>query len=496
MNRAIRLTAVALLGLLALLDAAVTGAAVVLDRAPAPAALSAQRVFEASRPAIALVQTDLAIHTSIQRLGWKAGSYDLLIARLQALIDQGKVAYSKPAVEAAAAQLIADDPGAYLGPSGVTDLEELDETASGTGFFYREDGYLLTATHVVAPTLQELRSQVVGSLDYDLERRYVDTQLSNAGFSLSAPQLDRVTAWYLDYFKTNVQVASVDTKIHVGIGASVQAGDRLVTSGMRAAVIAHDPTLPQSDVAVLRVDVNHVAALAIAPAEPKIGSGAYVVGYPRDFFLGQDTQREADVKLTLTTGHVVHRMPMQGWTAYATDAAITHGNSGGPVLDAEGRVIGIASFNYSATDGGPAEHFFVPSTAFASAIAAAGARPDPGKLTGAYYQALGAEDRAYYRVALAGFSQLVAASAADPYARDDQSAAQAAVLAGRDRTPPNLLSYLPAAGASAGVGALLAISIWAALTLRRRPRPALLPAAPEAETKRADLPALAPTPAS
>ncbi len=496
MNRALRFTAVALLGLLALLDAAVTGAAFVLDRAPAPAPLSAQRVFEASRPAIALVQTDLAIHTSIQRLGWKPGADNLLIARLQALVDQGQLARTRSAVDAAAAQLIADDPGAYLGPSGVADSGELDETASGTGFFYREDGYLLTATHVVAPTTAELRSQVLDSLDYDLERRYVDAQLNNAGFSLSAAQLDRVTDWYLNYFKTNLRVASVDTRIHVGIGASVQAGDRLVTSGMRAAVIAHDPTLPQTDVAVLRVDVNHVPALAIAPAEPKIGSAAYAVGYPRDFFLGQDTQREADVKLTLTTGHVVHRMPMQSWTAYATDAAITHGNSGGPVLDAQGRVIGIASFNYSAADGAPAEHFFVPSTAFASALAAAGARPDPGKLTAAYYQALAAQDQAHYRVALAGFSQLAAASTADPYAKDDQAAAQAAILAGRDRTAPDLMSYLPAAGASAGAGALLAIGLWVALTLRRRPRLAPVQAAHEAEARSADLPALAPTPAS
>ncbi len=81
-------------------------------------------------------------------------------------------------------------------------------------------------------------------------------------------------------------------------------------------------------------------------SELKVGQLVWVLGYPESDGGG----------LTLSQGNV------QGWTGIdgatgrdyiKTDASITHGNSGGPVVDDDGRLVGIATaFRSTATDAG------------------------------------------------------------------------------------------------------------------------------------------------
>jgi S1-C subfamily serine protease len=96
-----------------------------------------------------------------------------------------------------------------------------------------------------------------------------------------------------------------------------------------------------TDLAVLKVDA-HARALTPLPLgnsdEVRVGDPVYAIGNP--FGLTR----------TLTTG-VVSAVQRQIFapngvpidSAIQTDAAINHGNSGGPLIDASGRVIGVTS---------------------------------------------------------------------------------------------------------------------------------------------------------
>jgi S1-C subfamily serine protease len=93
-----------------------------------------------------------------------------------------------------------------------------------------------------------------------------------------------------------------------------------------------------SDLALLRVPGSPpVAPLRLAPADPAIGSLALAIGNPFGEFPG-----------SVSVGHVsaLHRrVPAPGGGMIAgmiqTDAALNPGNSGGPLLDSSGRVIGV-----------------------------------------------------------------------------------------------------------------------------------------------------------
>ncbi len=115
---------------------------------------------------------------------------------------------------------------------------------------------------------------------------------------------------------------------------------------------------PDKDLAVLKIDApkNILRGLRIGTSNDlQVGQSVFAIGNP--FGLDQ----------TLTTGVIsglgreiesVNRRPIQG--VIQTDAAINPGNSGGPLLDSEGRLIGVNTAIYSPSGAYAGIGFAVP----------------------------------------------------------------------------------------------------------------------------------------
>src|SRR5215210_2396835 len=75
---------------------------------------------------------------------------------------------------------------------------------------------------------------------------------------------------------------------------------------------------------------------------------------------------ESISEASLTRGLVSAKKNMKdGWEVLQTDASITHGNSGGPVMNEYGEVIGLATFgsiDYQRQAEVQGMNFIVPST--------------------------------------------------------------------------------------------------------------------------------------
>jgi putative serine protease PepD len=146
------------------------------------------------------------------------------------------------------------------------------------------------------------------------------------------------------------------TNQHVISGASSVRVKFSDGSTYKATVVGADPS---TDVAVLHVDApsSKLQPLTLADSSRvAVGDGVVAIGNP----FGLDG--------TVTSGIVsaVGReiaapddTPIEG--AIQTDAAINHGNSGGPLLDLQGKVIGITSQIQSEGGGNDGVGFAVPS---------------------------------------------------------------------------------------------------------------------------------------
>jgi serine protease Do len=474
MGRLIKLSALTLLALVALANGALL-AGIWLTQDPAPRPLTGERIFNASRPAVMLIQANYQVTVSLPEVTVPQASKNRIEQQLLAMVRAGRLPLQEAAIEQAAINLMLDNPDAYVVPGPTRATDEVGIVATGSGFFVTEDGYLVTAAHVVSTSKEDIRGQII-----EIEKepgRLTDsrTELQKAirrdtGLTLNNNQLDKLLAWEGRWLAKYVTVDKIDARYYLASGL-VEAGQQLTTAGTRLSLVTSEPVSPGRDVAVMKADVTSVPALALAASSPGSDAATYVVGYPRRGFLGEDVAMDATVDATLSTGKVRSELTMDGgWTAIGTTAQLTHGNSGGPVLDRQGRVLGMASFVNTDTEATPAseEGFFVPAAVIRETLVKASVKPAGGTLTGLYYQALSQGDFHHYKHELAILSQVQSRSAWHAYVKDAVSTTQSAVLSGKDQTPPELGVYVPASLAALAAVTVIAITTMIGLGLRRR----------------------------
>lgn len=112
--------------------------------------------------------------------------------------------------------------------------------------------------------------------------------------------------------------------------------------------------LPATDMALLKIDPEHLlygyAPLELANRDMvSTGEDVYAIGFPAGDISDFASSYYTD---TTTTKGIVSKVTSWGGTGvYQTDAALNPGNSGGPLLNARGQVIGINTFKMLDVDG-------------------------------------------------------------------------------------------------------------------------------------------------
>jgi serine protease Do len=113
-------------------------------------------------------------------------------------------------------------------------------------------------------------------------------------------------------------------------------------------------TDPQTDLALIKIDAENLSALPLGDSDSlRVGDDVIAVGNP--FGLGGTVTRG----IVSAMARDINAGPYVDFIQ--TDAAINRGNSGGPLLNLEGEVIGVNSAIYSPNGGSVGVGFAVPS---------------------------------------------------------------------------------------------------------------------------------------
>jgi putative serine protease PepD len=159
-------------------------------------------------------------------------------------------------------------------------------------------------------------------------------------------------------YDTKGDIVTNDHVISGSSSVSVKLSDG---STYKATVVGTDPS---TDLAVLHIDApaSKLVPLALADSSKvSIGDGVVAIGNP----FGLDGSVTSGIVSALNREIVApDDTPIEG--AIQTDAAINHGNSGGPLLNLQGQVIGVTSQIQSDSGGNDGVGFAVPSNTVSS----------------------------------------------------------------------------------------------------------------------------------
>jgi serine protease Do len=150
------------------------------------------------------------------------------------------------------------------------------------------------------------------------------------------------------------------TNHHVVDGANevfVRLNDR---RELPATIVGSDP---QSDIALLKIEGSNLPTLRTGNSRTlKPGQWVIAIGSPFGF------EHSVTAGIVSATGRSSYDPSQQYVPFIQTDVAINRGNSGGPLLDVEGRVIGVNSQIFSNTGGFMGVSFAIPIEVAMSAV--------------------------------------------------------------------------------------------------------------------------------
>ncbi len=220
----------------------------------------------------------------------------------------------------------------------------------GSGAIIHPDGWIVTNGHVVQPYQEGADSAFAGEL------------LENAVASACAPELEglpgparaqRIRA--LAATSENRRGLNVERslEVHLSNGKAYPAEVKFYSPPAYAIVgtttdaSGNERKEHGRDVAILKIEDKELPVVRLArhSTDLHLGQALFVIGFPGVVVSHELLSRSTQYEPSITTGRVSgFKQDIGGQRVIQTDAAIIQGNSGGPVFDDRGLVIGAATF--------------------------------------------------------------------------------------------------------------------------------------------------------
>jgi len=254
----------------------------------------------------------------------------------------------------------------------------------GSGFIYRPDGYIITNGHVV---------QDANAKDTDTKDRLYNRVLHGVIHENLLPLYKQ---------QTGIDATGTDNDIKNAFGIALtykQSPDLEVylanKKNYRCEIKAYSDPIDYGgkDVAIIKADLTNLPTVRLGDSSNlHLQEPITVIGYPGAASrIGLKILNSDSLFIpTVTNGHIsALKADFKGMPLLQSDAAVTHGNSGGPAINDAGEVIGMTTF-------GPPDaagfNFFVPINTALEFVHSVGVAPESGLFNKLWADALDTYD--------------------------------------------------------------------------------------------------------
>lgn len=268
---------------------------------------------------------------------------------------------------------------------------------TGSGFLINPDGFVVTNGHVVEPTsdtmeqlFQQFFLQMLQAYEQEAGRPLTDDEKTRVVQRLQQDQLTLIN----DEGEPILNKDDLPREVTVVTKAGL-AQLKEVQRGFPAEVRAVSP-VAEKDVAILKISGRHFPSVRLGDSDKvQLQDPVTVIGYPgavqSTFEHTGAFAGDSLMEVTITQGIISSfKTWRDGSPILGTDAATTHGNSGGPAINQDGEVIGVLSMGaltpYSQAFG---FNFLRPINVAKDFIRASGVVPQTSLTDTRYAEAMG-----------------------------------------------------------------------------------------------------------
>ena len=251
---------------------------------------------------------------------------------------------------------------------------QVNEFLTGSGIIVTPDGYIITNSHIVS--YQTVKNIIVSdfitqAVD-DGFAKLNDEEAKEISAKVSQQDMEAFSEKIADYILRQSQF-DLNKTITV-LDPSSQSGtlEELTAKGFNATVVSVNDNFfkDDRDAALIRIDQQNLPAVALGNStDAYTGKRVFILGYPSTAEINaKDLLAPSFSQGTISA---TKDSPNKDFQVLQTDAKISKGSSGGPLLDEQGRVIGIVTFITSdlAKQDGDSFAFAIPIYTVKDAIA-------------------------------------------------------------------------------------------------------------------------------
>ncbi len=223
--------------------------------------------------------------------------------------------------------------------------QNLEEYITGSGFIVSPDGYILTNAHVVSPEMIKaalLSRALDESLQTTLEN--IPTSRQNELFE-NREAAEKFAQDTLKLLMENSHFEITSKLVVLNPTSEKHNLTDLFDTGFQAEILDLNENFlyGNKDVALIKIDQQGLPAVALGnPEQAILGNPVFIFGFPGT----AEVNSLNPVEPTLTEGVIsaFKYSDNKDFKIIETDAKVSQGSSGGPLLNQKGEVIGIVTY--------------------------------------------------------------------------------------------------------------------------------------------------------